>query len=392
MKRKFVFILSFFITACLLAGCSNYRELRDAAFIAGIGIDWLKEKQRYQITFQAFSPSPAGSSSSSGSGSGPPGSALFMAEGRTISEAARQASKKFSRMPDYSHVRIVIIGDDLAKSESLNFIFDVFERDANIRANIPVLIARGTSGKEVLSVIPATEHPVESINGKVKNSAKMQGENQATEVYQIINQLSSKGSEPTIGGISVVASKDPSSPNKKATKLSGMGIIKEGKLVGWLDGTKSKSISFLNNQIIQTNESIRCDSHQYTSVRITDSRSKIKVRMNSGRPEIVIHVNALGVLDEMLCNRKIMDYDVLHEYEQKTSNNILSHIRDGINQAKSQKSDIFGFGDILHRQHPEQWKKNENRWNDVFSKSKVSIHVNFNLHGTSMRIEPYPYK
>ncbi|MBM7693701.1 spore germination protein KC [Peribacillus deserti] len=391
MKRKCLVILVLFMFTHFLGGCSNYRELRDAVFIAGLGIDWIKEKKRYEITFQAFSPTSTAGTGSAGAGS--TGSVLYTAEGRTISEAARQASKKFSRMPDYSHVRIVVIGDDLAKAESLNYIFDVFERDANIRANIPALIARGTSAKEVLSVIPATEHPVQSINGKVRNSSKMLGENEATEIYQIINQLTSTGTEPTIGGISVITSENPTQPpGTKETKLRGMGIIKEGKLVGWLDGTKSKSILFLNNQMRQTNESINCGGHRYTSVRITSSKSKIKVHMNTGKPEITIHVDALGIVDEMLCNRKIMEYDVLHEYEKKTAGNIAKHIQDGINEAKKQKSDIFGFGDILHRQHPEEWKKYESRWHDVFAKSKVSIHVNFILHGTSMRVEPYPYK
>ncbi|WP_026695068.1 Ger(x)C family spore germination protein [Peribacillus kribbensis] len=385
MKNKAFIAIVASAVILLAAGCSNYRELRDITFISGMGIDYVKEKKRYEVTFQAFAPS-------SFSGSGSIGSVLYTSQGRTISEAARMASKKFSRIADYSQVSLVVLGEKLSRRLSLNFIFDVFERDAKIRTNIPVLIARKNSAKEVLSVVPGNENPVQSIIGKIRNASQTQGENGETMIYQIINQLASKGIEPAIDGISVINSNDPSKAGQKETKLNGTGIIRKGKLVAWMDGSNAKSIFLLTNKIRQTNEAILCSGNRYTSVRITDAHSTPNIKVKNGVPQITIKVRAFGVIDEMLCNANLMQNNIINKFEKEAAFNLKNHISEGIKEAQKQKSDVYGFGELLHRGNFRVWKNYEDNWGKTFAKAKIKINVTVILHGTNMRIEPYPYK
>ena len=39
------------------------------------------------------------------------------------------------------------------------------------------------------------------------------------------------------------------------------------------------------------------------------------------------------------------------------------------------KADIVGFAEEFYRKYPKQWKKIENRWDELFSEVEVNINV-----------------
>ena len=57
-----------------------------------------------------------------------------------------------------------------------------------------------------------------------------------------------------------------------------------------------------------------------------------------------------------------------------------------IKQAQENKSDIFGFGDALHRSNPKAWKKMKSQWNDVyFPEVKTDISVDAFIRRSGLR-------
>ncbi|MNN31892.1 Spore germination protein B3 precursor [compost metagenome] len=51
---------------------------------------------------------------------------------------------------------------------------------------------------------------------------------------------------------------------------------------------------------------------------------------------------------------------------------------------KDFKSDIFGFGDTIHRRHPYRWKKLAADWETIFPDIDLDITVKLNLTGTGL--------
>lgn len=388
-----LFIFIFFI----LTGCSNYKELNQVAIVVGMGIDYIPKKDVYEVTFQIINPSGNIAQGSSGGSAVPVLS--YKDTGKTISEAARNSSKRFSRQNIYSHIALIVIGEQLAKKESLNFIFDVFERDAKIRVNIPVLIARNVSVPKVMNILPALDKvPVKSMIGKLENTSKLLGENGEVLIYEVIGALSSKGREPAISGISV---NDPrnignSAENYKKVRnvsafLNGVGVFKNGKLVGWLDGKQAKSIQVVGNTLKQTNLRIPCNKKRYNSMQVDRLHSDVKVDIKNNQANINIYTYASGILDEILCNKDISNDKVIKEFEHEAEQELKKEMTGGILKAQKLKSDVFGFGDILHRTHPTEWEKQKEHWAETFAKANVNVHVNISISGTGMRVKPYPY-
>ncbi|MGG2064169.1 Ger(x)C family spore germination protein [Bacillus sp. S14(2024)] len=391
-KRVLLLILLFII----LSGCSNYKQLNEVAIIVGMGVDYIPKKDVYEVTFQAINPS-ANAMQIGNSKATPVVS--YKATGKTISEAARNSSKQISRQNIYSHVALVVIGETLAAKESLNFVFDVFERDAKVRVNVPVLIARNARVHEVMDILPSLDKvPMVSLIGRIKNTSKLLGEHGEVKIYQIISALASKGREPAVSGISVKGNKKIGTTNANVERmentfavLNGVGIFKKGKLVGWLEGKKTKSIQIVNNTLKQTNLSIPCNKKKDNSVQVKSAHSDVKVDMDHSQAIIHIRTHVNATLDEILCNKNINDYKVIKEFEHEAEQEFKKETYDGIVSAQMMESDVFGFGDILHRTHPVKWKKQKQHWDQIFSKAKVYIDVDVNIEGTGMRVRPYPY-
>jgi spore germination protein KC len=395
MRNKLCLII-IFLLGILLSGCSNYKELNEIALVVGIGIDYIPSKNLYEVVFQTINPSE---NTAKGAGSGGTAVTSYVTTGKTITEAAQNTTKIYSRSNIFSHIELVIIGEQLAKRESINFIFDVFERDAGVRVNVPVLIAREDQVKTVMDILPSNDKiPVRTLLGKVKNATKYTGEYGETKIYEVIEQLSNDGSEPSISGISVRGDKKKGTTKanledmqKAYVTLNGVAAFSEGRLVGWIDGEKTKSIQLLSNKLKITNLQIHCDEKRYNSVIMGSLKINSNVVMKNNEAAINIRINGYGQMTELLCNKDISKRNTLLEYEHKAENELKKQVVEGIIAAQKLKSDVFGFGEILHRSDPKNWNKYKSHWNDLFSQAKVNVAVEIDIEGSGMRIKPYPY-
>ena len=192
MRNKLYILFIFILFFAILPGCSNYKELNDLSIVVGMGIDYIPSKNIYEVILQTMNPSE---NTAQGMGSGATPVVSLKTIGKTISEAAANSAKLLSRENIYSHIELLIIGEQLAKKESLNFIFDVFERDASVRVNIPVLIARDSDVRSTMDILPSSDKiPVRMMAGKLRNSSNTTGEDGESKIYEIIEELSNLGS------------------------------------------------------------------------------------------------------------------------------------------------------------------------------------------------------
>ncbi|SFD64491.1 Ger(x)C family spore germination protein [Bacillus sp. UNCCL81] len=393
MKRKCMILI--LITSLLLVSCSNYKELNSVSIVVAMGVDYIPKDNQYNMVLQIINPSAIASVTGS---IGTPVIALEQ-KGRTISEAARNITKSVSRSNIYSHVALVVIGEKLAKEKTLNYIFDVFERDSKIRVNIPVVIARNDSVYHVMNNLPALDKlPAKSIVGKIRNTSSLLGENQEIQMRQVISALSSSGREPVING-AVLENESKtsetldnfSSVKSSFNKIEGLGVIKKGRLVGWLDGAPAKSVQIIDNAIKETNVQIKCSKKEFDSMELTRVKTDTKIKMKGKTPIIHIKVKAIGIIDEVLCNDNFDQAKTLKKYELLSEKAIKKSLDEGIKKVQEYGADIFGFGDKLHLSDPKVFKKYEKNWNDQFQKAKVKIDVDVQINNVGMRKKAYPF-
>lgn len=60
-----------------------------------------------------------------------------------------------------------------------------------------------------------------------------------------------------------------------------------------------------------------------------------------------------------------MNPKVIVELQNRYQKAIVKEATDAIDQLQQMKSDIFGFGEAFHRDHPKYWRKVKDNWHEV---------------------------
>lgn len=138
--RTLCLILMVPLLSALLSGCWDNRELSELGITSGSAYDW--ENNEWKATYQVINPS-SGSSGMGGSGGGSTSSPPFLTftvKGRTIMEAIERSNLTSTREMFFSHSRITVIGESLAK-HGINQLLDLFLRKQDARETVYMFIS-----------------------------------------------------------------------------------------------------------------------------------------------------------------------------------------------------------------------------------------------------------
>ncbi len=128
MKRLDLLLIALlFLT--LLAGCWDKKELNDLAIAVGLAID--KSEGGYKLSTQIVNPSEVSPQANS---SGITPVTVRSKQGKTMYEAIRRLSLTNSRRIYTSHLRLLVISEEVAK-EGITEVLDYLSRDKDFRAN-----------------------------------------------------------------------------------------------------------------------------------------------------------------------------------------------------------------------------------------------------------------
>lgn len=130
MKKNLIMILILFHILFLTTGCWNRRELNELAIATGMAID-ITDDDQYLVTVQIVNPGEVASKQAKGTQASV---TTFEAKAGSISEAIRKMTTNAPRKIYLSHLRILVLSEELAKhgiGKSLEFL----SRDHEMRTD-----------------------------------------------------------------------------------------------------------------------------------------------------------------------------------------------------------------------------------------------------------------
>ncbi|WHY55580.1 Ger(x)C family spore germination protein [Peribacillus simplex] len=398
MNRKKLILSLMVICTTFTSGCWDKTELNEMAIVSAVGLDRNKEGKLVG-TFQIINPSNVAGALQGGGGTNPPIS-IYRATGDNVLELDSIASTKISRDMYFAHANLVVIGEELAKEEGLNNIFDAFERSPEFRATTRIVIARGVKARDIVEALTAIDKvSAEKVIKTIETTEKTQGKNISINLQEVIKNLLSTGKEPIISGFTVRGNtgKEDKMENTMSSDIvanpnaAGIGVLKDGKLIDWLDGDKAIGSMWVLDRIENTNSNLdwegKKDAITYQVIR---QKTSISVKMENGKPKVFIKARAEGDIREANVPLNLTDTHVLIDLEKKLAKDLKKTMEDAIVRAQKNKSDIFGFGEIMHENHPKEWKKIEKNWDDVsFPKLEVDVQAETFIRRTGLRNKPY---
>lgn len=395
MNPRYKLLVLSILSLLLLSGCWNYRELNDLAFPLAIGVDKVPEKDLYHFSFQIVN---ARSIAGNKSGDVVP-VVVYSSDGRTLLEAARKASKKIPRRLNVQHVSDLIIGEDLAR-KGMEEIFDFMERDAEPRLRTRVFIAKNTDAESMLKALtPIESIPANAMLGKLKTTAKVFGENYEVSIDDVIRGLLTKGGGPVVNGIKISGkhelAKYKSSLDRTDTPaeitLDGIGLFKEGKLIGWLNNGESRGVAWINNKVRYTIVSLDCQDHKNgIAIDVFNTKTRIKADWREGQPIVHIGIRDAGMVGEVICSSFDPSNSAeLRELELQWNEKVKEEIVQAVRKVQSMKTDVLGFGEAIERANPKGWKKMEEQWGTLFSTCEFDVTVESKIRRTGKITKPY---
>lgn len=383
-----------------LTGCWDYQELNEHGFVLAVGIDKSNKKGEFLYTYQLVNPSII-SKTTAGNLATP--ITTYSQSGRTEWEATSRMTQQNSRKLFFSHRQVLVISEEVLKEGGILKILDVLERDPQGRINYPVLIARNTKAAKVLSVLtPIEDISAFELKNKIETSEKNWGENRNTFLEEVLENVTSKGIDVALSGVEIIGSskqigqlKSIQQTNVKSqTKLSGIGLFNEGKLVQWTDDETARGIVFGTDKIRRTALNINCserNNHRLTII-IGQSRTKIKAEIVNNKPVLHMNITAEGRLSEAECPIDLENPKTIETLEKRTADEIKKETKKAVQIAQKQQSDAFGFGVAVHQADPKTWNKWKDNWKQHYKQAQVVIHVKAYIRHTGMRTNPYTKK
>ncbi|BBU38045.1 hypothetical protein APP_03370 [Aeribacillus pallidus] len=384
---KFKKMLLFAVVLLLLSGCWNRRELNTIAIQVGLGID--KEGDQYVVTSQIVNPSQIAMLMSKGDKTPV---MTYQEKGHTIIEAIRRMTTAVPRRIYSSHLRILVIGEELAK-EGIGEVLDLLSRDHEMRTDFYITVAKDAKAGDILKVLTALEDiPANQLFNSLELSDKQWALTISVTLDQLLSDLSSEGIEVKLTGISVEgnqqvgetkANYEQIDPEAKL-KFKGIALFHQDRLIGWLDEQQSRALHYIIGKVHRTIEEISCKNDGKISIDIFSAKSQLKTKMHKGNPVGEVHIEAQGNVADVQCkNLTITNTKTIRKIEKKTEEKIKQEVEKVLsNVQQNYRVDAFGFGKALYRDDYKNWKKIKKHWKETFTELPIKTTVDVKIRRT----------
>lgn len=364
MKVRFIILLFLIFNIFFIAGCSNIEQLDDKMIIHGVGID--RVENTFELTIQKFSVT--------GSNEKEEGAQVVKTKGNSLMDAFSDLSLQTGKTPMFSQNLVLAIGEETAYN-GINDILDFFVRYYESRPTVKIIIVKGKA-ESVLSfkkddklimakdIMAITES--ERINSKVMSS----------NIFQFVGALKNSTLNPIASIVSVERQND-----EEILAANGTAVFKNDKLAGFIDTNSTRGALIINNRLNGGTEVIDVESVGKVSYSLEKSKSKVKFKLENGKPiyNIIIKINTNIYEIERDIKTQLPDnaFNLMEEA-------LISRIKTITNQAiyKSifeYNSDIFGFGQIALKSDKEYFRTVENNWDQVMKEAKYNIDVSVKI-------------
>lgn len=392
MKTRITLLILITSFLVILTGCWNSRELNTLSIGICTGID--KTEKGYRVIVQILNPKSIVRKESTYESP----IVVYSEEAEDLLSALRKITTQNPRKVYFSHLRMVVIGEDAAR-DGIEKIVDLFTRDSELRTDFYFVVAKNTTANELLNVItPLETVPGIEIYNSLRASEKSWAPTKSVKIIELINSLISEGKNPVLTGVEIpinnndITSIDVLAKSDGSNKLTlkGLGAFKYDKLVGWLNEDESKGYNYITGMVRSTIEHLE---EVNLSCEIKDTKSKITAHLIDNKLVINVDISVLQNVAEV--NSK---FDVTTEESKKRINELSEkEITNFCNQVirKAQKeleTDIFGFGEVVHKKYPKLWLQIKENWNNEFSHLTVNVNVNVKTKQLGLLTKPYFFK
>lgn len=376
-KSRAVWLLLMCMSLFMLTGCWDYEDIEDHYMEVGEAIDKTEEsmvpdseelkKKPLTLTVQYILPEIM-SGKKGGPGQKPYENVTKL--GDSLFEMWDQLFLKLDRPFFISHLKVIVIGEEVARHYNLQQILINYSRPPEVRGSGVILIAKGRAS-DVFHMADPTAIPAFRLNEiaqhqdvaarilSMMTTQKVTGKMAGDSSFLLQSVVSEKGELKFAGGAVIKG---------KINKLIGFFTEEELKVFNWLTGEAKVGMI----------EAIDKQSKQKIVLETQSVKSKIKPHVQGEQISFDVMIDIEGRLNEdWVFPGNAFDKEFMKRSERAIETKLRKQLDQILNKMqKEYQVDVGGFGNQLRIQEPKVWKKVKKDWDKQFSKVPVKFHVN----------------
>lgn len=382
-------LISLLLVAALifpLSACWDRREPEEMAFVIAVGFDYNEELQMYKIIAQIANPLGLGNvDGGQGGGSATP----FWTQaalGHTPTEAARNLAKESTREIFWSHVGVLLFSEKLAR-RGIAPVLEFFERGRQMRTIPQPAVVEGDLETLLNAHFPLEETGGRGMARQIVTTMFERALFPSKTLRELYITAAQPGKELFLGRIFVTAGSSESDgpPADNPAQIRGGTVFRGDVMVGWLDERPTTGWHWVASRVFRAIQVLQlpASNDKYVTVEILEAQSHCKPVKGSGEIRIHLHVSVDGRIDDSTGPLKL-EPEILTSLERRLAESVRGDIEKALAEAQRLNSDIFGFGNLIYRKMPREWRQIEERWDQLFPRLIVDIDVEAHMRRSGL--------
>jgi len=380
-------LLACVLLMALAGGCWDRQEIENSAIAVAIGVDRADPPDRYKVTLQFAVPTHVGDGGQAGR---EPVATNWVVSstGSTVFNAVRNIAHQVPRQVRLFNSRLLVIGEELARTEGIHDVIDFFDSDNEPRRRMWVLVAKDASAADVLhTFVPGSILTVDAIDNILNIAPRRTGSVVAHTLHEVSQMLSAPGWNPYVSPIEVLIEDNQAAEQLRLPqgiipthhpRLGGAAVFRGTHLAGWLDEREARGLQFARGKAKGGILVIACDpdGREDISIELLSATGSLLPEFKDGQLSAKIEVKATGNFVELYCEPRA-HVDVLNERFAKA---IEEEIRAALDALQNRFAvDALGLGLAVYQRLPEVWKQVEQDWDRVFATVPFEVDVKARL-------------
>jgi len=370
MKTKILMVVAAFL---FLGGC-GYKDIDRRFFVVSIGVDKSDDKENmYDITLKVAVPT---SETKTGSNE----SRIMTESAETISEAVRIIKSKVEKELDFSHTKMIILGEKVVEDDLTN-ILDWFYRRRDIQSIAWTAVGSPTA-LSVLEVKPSGERvPSNALFLSFGNVGTETPYVTSVYIFDFRRRQTERGIDPFLPIIKT---------EEEAFSINKTSLISDMKQVLILSDEETKYFNMLRNRASKFDIKVEKEGKPYFLFSTDKIRASFDLKSEkSNRPVISFDVQLSGIVEEAF---ETLDEAKANEYEKAVKMEVEEQINSLLKKLQKEEVDPLGFG--LRYRATETGKESNKieKWDEMYPdvQFKVNITVDMNNVGIIHDQEGHP--
>lgn len=356
------------LLACVLflTGCWDKIEIEDRLFVLGIGVDSVVKEDgkvssdRYALTFV----SPMVEKVAEGGG---PAFSTYKTEDNSVIMSLSQLMERFSQKQFFGHCRVIIFGREVMENDKiLKEVIDGAFRYHEMHNSMYAYIASDRA-EGVFKVEPVYDNLLMPYIAGITENSDYNSRIIKLTLNDMIIMLTDQEGGLVIPKIV---------PEEKEVKMDGAGVLKNYKLIGYLDDQEVAVYNWLTDKAQGGDIAVKHED-VVLGFRHFDFDRKIELsRVEDGKIYLNYNMETEGSIEEFIMGEEILENSVLQDIEKKVEEKIESESGKLIKRFQEEfRIDLIGAGDYLSKHQPGLYKTIEKEY-DKFFTDNIVINVN----------------